>query len=147
MMSSYTLRLVSLVCYQVQEADGDEIYMKVNGEPVFSWEDLGGVRFHQRLDGKRFTTTFDFRTCRYNTPEGWGEVDAYSPERFMFKGQTAPLTIELWESDEGNVLRGDDDYLGRAVISAADGHVNAEIKKPFVLAKAGYELTYIVTLD
>ncbi len=147
MSSSYTLRLVSLICYQAQEADGDEIYMKVNGEQVFSWEDLGGVRFHQRLDGKRFTTTFDFRTCRYNTANSWGEVDAYSPDQFVFKGQTAPITVELWESDKGNILRGDDDYLGRAVISAADGEVNAQIKKPFVMAKAGYELTYIVTLD
>lgn len=32
----YTLRLFALQCVEHQENDGDEVYLKLNGETIFS---------------------------------------------------------------------------------------------------------------
>ena len=40
-MMAYKVQLIALRCYSAQEADGDEIYVKVNEEIVFEAEVLG----------------------------------------------------------------------------------------------------------
>ncbi len=141
---TYTLRLIALQCTQRQEAGGDEIYLQCNGETIFSWKAIGRP-FSNVMNDKR-TTQFDFQSCQYPTPAGPQTITAHTPDEFVFEDQTEPLAFELWESDEGNWLRGDDDKLGRLHIDESDIKMG-EQAFPFMLGGAQYELRYAVRED
>ena len=142
-MSTFTLRLLSLRCIQAQEGDGDEIYLKLNGEIIFSWDKIGR-KFTNLIRSNKQTASFDFRKCRFSTGSGDQETDAYTPDQFEFVNQTDPMHFELWESDANEFLLGGDDNLGQLVVSAQDIKPG-EIAHGFMLSGAEYEFRYTLT--
>lgn len=144
-MGKYTLRLLSLRCVQSQEADGDEIYLNLNGDTIFSWEKLDR-KFYHRIKSDNHITAFDFRTCRFTTMHGDEATSAYTPDDFIFKNMEAPMTFDLWESDRDEMFRGDDDHLGHVQISEESIEPGEQLHI-FPLSDAEYELRYIVADD
>lgn len=144
-MPKYTLRLLSLRCAQSQEADGDEIYLNLNGETIFSWEKLDR-KFYHRIKSEGHITSFDFRTCRYSTDDGDDLAEAYTPQDFVFREMGDPIVFDLWECDEGELFRGDDDHLGQLVISTESIEAGEQLYI-FTQSDCEYELRYTVTED
>jgi len=144
-MSTFTLRLLSLRCIQAQEGDGDEIYLKLNSETIFSWDKIGR-KFRNQIRNNKQTASFDFRKCRFSTGKGDQDTDAYTPDQFEFVDQTEPMTFELWESDANEFLLGGDDNLGQLVVTIADAQPG-EIAHGFMLSDAEYEFRYTLTVN
>ena len=142
-MGKYTLRLLSLRCVQSQEADGDEIYLNLNGETIFSWDRIDR-KFYHRIKTDKHITAFDFRSCRFTTMQGDEPTEAYSPDNFIFQNMDAPMVFDLWESDENELFRGDDDHLGHLAISEESIEAGEQLHI-FPLDDVEYELRYIVT--
>lgn len=141
----YTLHLHLLQCLNVQEVGGDEIYIKVNDKVIFNWKTIN-KRFSNIPNFPRQTDRFDFRTASYRAKTGWETVPDYTPEMFVFSGLEEDATIEVWESDEGELLRGDDDYLGVVRVGVAmanSGEKNALFKEN----GAEYALSYRISAD
>lgn len=143
---TYTIRLVTLRCDLVQEENGDEIYLLMNGHEIFNWAKIN-KRYHDLLKDGRFMTTFDFRTASYNTPDGWQAVEAYTPDDFVFSGLEGVTELALWESDKGEFLRGADDLLGTLAIQPEEAEHDVESVHLFKENGARYELTYVVVKD
>lgn len=112
---TYTLHLTMLICDGVQERDGDEIYLKLDGQTIFSSDKLG-IKFDERMHKPNRTKSFDFRTCSYDSMHGMVKTDIYTPDAFIFKHVEAPLRFELWESDKNEPLRGADDPVGQFAV-------------------------------
>lgn len=141
--TSYTLHLILLECHQEQESDGDEPYLKVNGSVCFEWEKIN-KRFKSDLTSERWTDAFDFRTGKVRTLRGWEATKVYLADDFIFPNLTGETTIELWESDEGEWLRGEDDFLGEALVNARQiSHLEHE--HLFDMHNAVYRLVYRVS--
>lgn len=138
--STYTLSLHLLECLEGQEFDGDEPYLKLNGETVWSW-DMAGRKMHDTLNSPSWTNAFDFRTGKYRTLEGWEQSANYTQGDFDFTGLSGETKIELWESDEGELLRGDDDFLGELVLTIDHARLG-EQTVVFNQSNAMYQLTF-----
>lgn len=143
---TYTVRLIALLCNLAQEVNGDEIFMKVNGETIFNWEDIK-LRFSEDISKKGRINGFNFRDCTASTEHGWVKVDTYQPEQFIFTNVNEGPEIELWESDKGRLIPSDDDLLGTLKIGAQEANVDAEITVPFVEKGGNYSLKFTVTWD
>lgn len=139
----YVLELVSLVCEQAQERDGDEVFLRVDGQTVWEIRQAGRKMYHApaRINAVR---TFDFRGMRVETRSGWQPVTGFKPEDFRFSGLTGAMTIELWEAD--NFLRGGDDYLGKVVVSPAQAGKGI-IAAAVTAGNVRYVLSYSVLID
>jgi hypothetical protein len=140
---TYTLSLILLECLEAQEFDGDEPYLKLNGEMIWNW-DLAGRKMHDTLTSKQWTNVFDFRTGKFRTLEGWQTSPNYDAGQFEITGCTGETRLELWESDHHEVLRGDDDFLGELVVTSANVRLGEQIIV-FNQSNAMYQLTYRVT--
>ncbi len=143
--SSYTLNLILLECLQAQEFDGDEPYLKLNGESIWSW-DLVGRKMHDTLNAKAWTNAFDFRTGKFRTLEGWEASANYDPGQFDFNGLTGKTSVELWEADEHEVLRGDDDFLGEMILTIDNARMGEQVAV-FNQSDAMYQLTFRLTAE
>ncbi len=143
--SSYTLNLILLECLQAQEFDGDEPYLKLNGERIWSW-DLVGRKMHDTLNAKAWTNAFDFRTGKFRTLEGWEASANYDPGQFDFSGLTGKTSVELWEADEHEVLRGDDDFLGEMILTIDNARMGEQVAV-FNQSDAMYQLTFRLTAE
>lgn len=143
MMAGIQLQLLMLTCSRAQERDGDEIYLKKDGEEIFSWQKIGR-RFHHNILDNRRTDAFDFRTCKFRAPSGWQEINGYEPDAFTFSNQPESLTIEFWESDEGEMMRGEDDQLSSLTINLDDLRTSGGT---YIFNAKGteYRLTYRLT--
>ncbi|MEQ8676087.1 MAG: hypothetical protein RLP44_31795 [Aggregatilineales bacterium] len=142
-MGKYTLRLLSLRCEQSQEADGDEIYLNLNGDTIFSWEKIER-KFYHKIKSDKHITAFDFRSCKFTTMQGDVPTAAYTPDDFIFKDMDAPIVFDLWESDRDEMFRGDDDHLGQLAISEESIEAGEQLYI-FPLDDVEYEFRYIVT--
>ncbi|MEM6282708.1 MAG: hypothetical protein AAF787_10985 [Chloroflexota bacterium] len=140
---NYKLTLILLECLEGQEFDGDEPYIKMNDRRIWSW-DLAGRKMHDTLDAKTWTNAFDFRTGKFRTLEGWQQSPNYDPGDFEFPGLSGKTAIQLWEADEHEVLRGEDDFLGELVVSAESIRMSEQVVV-FNQNNAMYQLTYLVT--
>lgn len=143
--STYTLNLVLLECLQAQELDGDEPYLKMNDERIWSW-DLAGRKMNDTLNAKAWTNAFDFRTGRFRTLEGWEDSANYDAGQFEFKALTGKTSIQLWEADEHEVLRGDDDFLGEMVLTIDNVRMGEQVAV-FNQSDAMYQLTFRLTAE
>jgi hypothetical protein len=139
---SYQLRLISLRCNKAQEGDGDEIYLKLNGDIIFTWDKVG-YKFVDKLIDDSHMVAFDFRQGKVNLATGWHENEAYASDDFIFE-LDAPAIVELWESDEHEFLRGDNDQLGGYVMDASHAS-KGETMVMFNLRGAEYELRFHVS--
>lgn len=144
-MTTFTLRLIALTCDRGQELNGDEIYLKKDGETIFN-SDVVGIKFDDEMRHAGRTSSFDFRTCSYLTPGGPVTSAAYQPAQFVFGGLTPPVAFELWESDRSERLRGADDLIGKFALT--DGHFSeGEDSVTLDGSNARYTLTYLLTRD
>ncbi len=140
----FTLHLMTLDCHASQEMDGDEIYMKLNGEIIFTWKGVGR-KFSDSIKNSDLVDQYDFRIAKARAVEGMVAGD-YQPSDFVIQTDDASLKIELWESDEGEFMRGDDDFLGETVVTAEESSQN-QVTKFFKRKEVDYELTYRVTTN
>ncbi|MGB1285805.1 MAG: hypothetical protein ACPG7F_04660 [Aggregatilineales bacterium] len=115
---TYTLQLISLTCLAVQEVGGDEIYLKLNDDIIFTWQQLGKT-FNNVPVFPEQTDSFNFQTCQYRTKTGQQGTPHYKGTHFTFRNLSTVVQIELWESDEGEYLRGDDDCFGVLEVDAS----------------------------
>ncbi len=139
---AYALEIIALQCLKNQELDGDEIVIKFNEKVMFHWEDTG-YRWAAELKLEDWTDYYNFRTNKMRTMEGEIEVEAYKDYGFVLTDLTDPVSIELWESDEGNVFRGEDDKLGTLTV---DENSAADVAQTYDFTGDGahYRLTYAV---
>ncbi|MEO0564048.1 MAG: hypothetical protein AAF125_18230 [Chloroflexota bacterium] len=138
--TAYDLHLVLMECLEGQEFDGDEPYLKINGEKVWSW-DVMGRKMQDSLASKGWTNAFDFRTGRFRTLEGWEQSEAYSEGHFSYTNLTGETKIELWEQDDHEVMRGDDDFLGEITLTIDNARLGNQIVV-FDQNNALYQLTF-----
>lgn len=137
-MPKYTVQLLSLRCLEAQEMDGDEVYIRFNGEKIWSAPDPFAM--HHRPGTARQFDEFDFVNGRLHDREGWKRVEPFDASRFVFADQDSASSFQLWEAD--TLTR--DDHLGSSRVSASDaGHGN--ISLVFDRDGARYMLTYRVT--
>ncbi len=141
----YTLHLVLLECLEGQEFDGDEPYLLLNDETIWTWK-LVGRKMHDTLTSKAWTNAFDFRTGRYRTLDGWQQSENYDAGDFRFSGLSGETSLTLWEADEHEPLRGDDDFLGELMVTAENIRMGEQIIV-FDQNNAMYQLTYRLTAD
>ena len=140
----FTLHLLTLDCHASQEMDGDEIYMKLNDKIIFSWKGMGR-KFSDSIKNSKLVDQYDFRIAKARAVEGMVPGD-YQPSDFVIQTDDASLKIELWESDEGEFMRGEDDFLGEIIVYADEASQN-EVTKVFQRKEVDYQLTYRVTTN
>ena len=142
---TYSLSLILLECLEGQEFDGDEPYLKLNGETIWRW-DLAGKKMHDTLNAVAWTNAFDLRNGKFRTLEGWAPSPHYQSGQFEFKGLSGQTVLELWESDEGETLRGEDVFLGSLTINLESVRMGDQIVE-FNQNDALYQLIYRVSLE
>ena len=136
----HLLQLVSITCKQSQERDGDELFIRVDGQTIWSIQ-KAGRKMHHEPRRNREVSVFDFKNCQMRHTDGWRPTDKYEPADFRFHGLTGPIEIEVWEEDK--LFRGGNDLFGKVLISAAragQGVVEAVLQA----GKAVYVLAYEV---
>lgn len=139
---AYALEIIALECIKNQELDGDEIIIKFNDKVMFHWEDTG-YRWAAELKLEDWTNFYNFRTNKMNTMAGEIEVDAYKDYGFVLQGIEGQTIIGLWESDEGNLFRGEDDDLGQLHIDESMSSNQAQTYD-FTGEGAHYRMTFAV---
>ncbi|MEO0561183.1 MAG: hypothetical protein AAF125_03665 [Chloroflexota bacterium] len=142
---SYTLEIIALECLKNQELDGDEIVIKFNDQVMFHWEDTG-YRWAAELKLDDWTNFYNFNTNKLRTMNGEVFVEAYADHGFLLEGLEGENVIGLWESDEGNLFRGQDDDLGQLVINEASAS-NEMQTHDYTGEGAHYRLTYAVVAE
>ena len=134
---NFSVRLISLKCLVSQEAEGDELYITLNGDRV--WAVQGDYKMHQQPSRPHQIKEVDFVEGRWLLPDGWLPMPQFEASAFVFADLTEPGRIEVWDHD--NFSR--DDYFGRLLFSENEaGHGNIT----GVAARDGahYVLTYRV---
>jgi hypothetical protein len=141
---AYHLELLALQCLKNQEVDGDEIVVKLDGKTIFHWEDTT-YRWAAELKLDDWTDYYDFRQNQLRTKAGTIEVEEYKDFGFLLTNLTEPTVVELWESDEGNLFRGEDDKLGTLVVDEQSASPQAQTHD-FTAEGAHYRMTYAVVV-
>lgn len=144
-MSTYSLHLILLECLEGQELDGDEPYIKLNGDTIWTWQQAGR-KMHDTLGSKAWTNAFDFRTGKFRTLQGWEASEGYKPGDFDFTQLSGEVKLELWEADEHEILRGDDDFLGEIQLSIDNARLGEQVVV-FNQSDAMYQLTFRLSAD
>ncbi len=139
----YVLQLISLSCIAAQERDGDEIFIRVDGQTIWAVKNVGR---RMRPNPSRFNEidTFDFSSCRMHGVNGWTQADGYDRSEFRFGGLTGPIELEIWEEDQ--FFRGGNDYVGQVVITPAQAGQNM-IRAVVTRDRFSYTLTYGVLFE
>jgi hypothetical protein len=133
---TYTLRLLSLECVQSQELDGDEAYLTLNGDKVWS---AGRARMSHDLAHAHRCNLVDFASGRLQTDEGWVAILTSRRDPFVFARLSGEAALQLWDDDR--LTR--DDLLGETPISETDIG-RGPISVLFTRDGASYRLTYQV---
>ncbi len=110
----YVLQFGTLTCVHAQERNGDEVFIRLDGQTVWAVE-RAGRKMNHKPNRANEVSVFDFRECKMMGRDGWQTTDEYTLEDFRVTGLTGPLKLELWEED--NFLRGGDDFLGSVTLS------------------------------
>jgi hypothetical protein len=136
----YTVRLLSLKCLVSQENNGDEIYLTLNGQTV--WSVTGDYALHQQPRLPHQIKEVDFVQGRWLTAKGWETIPDFDVAQFVFGGLTGENRFEVWDQD--NFSR--DDYFGIALFAEDDirtGQITA------VAARDGahYVLTFATEME
>lgn len=139
----YALQLISLSCNKAQERDGDEVFIRVDGQTIWSVKRVGRKMFH-KPHRHNDIDTFDFSGCRMHGKNGWQDTTAYTRDEFRFGGLTGPLELELWEEDL--FLRGGNDFVGTVVVTPAQAG-QSMIRTVLDNGPFSYTLTYGVLFE
>jgi len=137
MAVTFTLKLVLLECFQAQELDGDEIYIKLNDRVIWTWK-TAHERFSHDTTHPHTIDKLDFAQARKHGANGWASA-TIDPEAYVFNGLTGGAVLELWDADTFRR----DDLIGRAPVSPSDGGHGA-ISVVIQGDGAYYRLTYEV---
>ena len=133
---TYTLQLVSLECVQAQELNGDEAYLTLNGDKIWSAD---REKMSADLSHAHRCSTVDFASGRLLTNEGWIALLTSKRDAFRFSGLSGVAVLQLWDDD--TLSR--DDLLGETPISETDIG-RGQISVVFTRDGARYRLTYQV---
>jgi WD40 repeat protein len=139
----FALQLLTLTCVKAQENDGDETYLRLDGQTLWRIEGAGR-KMHHNPNRAREVSVFNFKDCTMRGRDGWQSTDRYTPDDFRITGLTGPVEMELWEED--NFLRGGDDFLGRIEVSPAQAG-QGEQSITIEAEGAHYVLTYVVEFE
>lgn len=132
----YTLRLLSLECMQAQELDGDEAYLTLNGQKVWS---AGRDKMSQDITHPQRCSEVNFVDGRKRTHEGWIDMAEDETGTSVFSELSGQVLLQLWDDD----LLTSDDLLGETPISETDiGRGNISVM--FTRDGARYRMTYQV---
>ena len=137
----FTLRLMLLECFQAQELNGDEIYIKLNDQVIWTWE-RSRTRFSHDVSRPDVIDRLDFAGARQRGGQGWQSVHELDPNAFVFSDLSGTAILELWDAD--TLTR--DDLFGRTPIRLLDAG-RGDIAVLFQDQGARYRLTYQVMRD
>jgi hypothetical protein len=134
---SYTVRLISLKCITSQEDDGDEVYLTLNGEKI--WSVTGDYKMRDTRQHKHHIREVDFVDGRYLVRDGWESIADFQAEAYTIGGLSGPSHLDVWDADQFSR----DDHFGKLTFSENEighGHISG------VAANAGahYVLVYEV---
>ena len=137
---TYTVHLISLKCLISQEFEGDEVYITLNGQRV--WSVQGDYKLHQTPSQVHHINEVDFVEGRLLLRDGWQPIPEFEPTDFIFTGQSGHGQFEVWDEDNFS----SDDYFGKLPFSQSEvgrGNITG------VAARDGakYVLTYRVEMD
>lgn len=136
MTATNVLHLISLECLLAQEFDGDEIYLRLNGEKVW------GVDRHshmsQNLAKSHCYDIMDFANGRRHGAAGWEPIPSFQAGdlTWTFDGEAV---VEIFEEDSFS----SDDLIGRQNVTSKDAD-HGTITVHFEREGARYALTYRV---
>lgn len=136
---SYTLKLIALECFQAQEIDGDELYLTLNDQRVWS---AAPDRMKHLPDADGLVSQYDFVGGRKRTQEGWIPLMPYTPDEYTFPRQNCAATLKLWDHD----MLTSDDLLGQTPVDAMMAG-SGSISVVFQRGGGHYRLTYKVEAD
>ncbi|MBL8145981.1 MAG: hypothetical protein JNL34_06320, partial [Anaerolineae bacterium] len=107
------LHLLSLECLLAQEFDGDEIYLRLNGEKVW------GVDRHAHMSHNMAKAhcynMMDFAAGRRHNAAGWEPIPSFEPGALTWSFDGEAL-VEVFEAD----TLSSDDLIGRQRMSSKD---------------------------
>ena len=137
MTSPFTLHLEGLRCVSAQEADGDEIYLLVDGNQVWS---VGTRRMTNAPGDAEQISEVDFVQGRWKSINGWESIPNFNAGEFVIQVRGAGTRIHVKERD---LLLGDDE-IGGALVMAEDAG-RGQIQLAFTGEGAHYLLMFRVT--
>ncbi len=105
----YSLQFISLTCLHAQEGDGDEVYLRLDGQTVWSIED-SNHKMHHQATRSPLVDHVDFETLQVRQANKHLPLSHRTQRDFIFGGMTGVVELELWEADA--FLRGGDDFFG-----------------------------------
>ena len=130
------LHLMALECLLAQELDGDEMYVRLNGEKVW------GVGRHEHMrqnpDKPQYYAVYNFAEGTRQGMNGEEPMPGFTAGSLTWRFNDEAV-VELFEADAFS----SDDLIGRQPISARDGGHGA-ITVHFERDGAKYALTYRV---
>lgn len=136
----YTLQFISLTCLHAQEGDGDEVYIRLDGQTVWSIED-SNHKMHHHANRLPLVDHVDFETLQIRQANKLLPLTHHTANDFLFGGMTGVVEIELWEADA--FLRGGDDFFGSVKVMPNQVYEQI-IKVPFEALGARYLFCYKV---
>ncbi len=137
---TYTISLISLQCLVSQEDNGDEIYLTLNGEKI--WSVPRRYAMHEQPNRPHHIKEVNFIAGSFLTQQGWQPMPDFEPIEYQFTGLSGKSEIQVWDQD--NFSR--DDYFGHMLITDSDagrGHITGVAAND----AARYVLTYEVVSE
>lgn len=136
----YTVSLIALKCEVSQEDNGDEIYVLLNGQRV--WSVAGDYKMHQQPQKAHHIKEIDFVNGRWLLRDGWQAIPEFDPLDYIFTGQPLPGQFQIWYQDDFSR----DDYLGHIPFSEREAG-RGQISGVAAGDGANYILTYQLVLE
>lgn len=136
MPATYVLHLIALECLRAQELDGDEIYLRLNGEEVWALD--RHAHMSQNPEQARCYNIMDFASGRRQGAAGWEPIPSFAADSlsWSFSGEAV---VEIYEADTFS----GDDLIGRQHVTGKDadrGLITAHYERE----GAHYALSYRV---
>jgi len=134
MSDTTVLKLITLECLLAQELDGDEIYLRLNGERV--WAVDRHAHMSHDLARPHCYDIMDFVGGRRHGAGGWEMIPGFVPGALTWS-LTSEAVIEIFEADTFS----SDDLIGRQRITSHDAG-RGDITVHFEREGARYALTF-----
>ena len=136
----YTVSLIALKCEISQEDNGDEIYVLLNKQPV--WSVNGDYKMHQRPGEPHHIKEIDFVEGRWLLRDGWQPIPDFDPMEVIFTGQALPGVFQIWDHDDFSR----DDHIGDIPFGRSEAG-RGQITVAAVGDGAHYLLVYELVLE
>ena len=137
---SYSLKIIALKCITAQEDDGDEIYITLNGETI--WSVSGDYKMRDSRQQPHHIRQVDFVEGRYLLPDGWEPIPDFDAADYIIRGLNGSAHLDVWDADQFSR----DDHFGKITFSENEAG-RGPITGVAVGGGAHYVLTYEVVAD